>query len=240
MKIAIHQPHYFPWLGYFDKMKKVDKFVLLDQVQFEKGSQMIRNRVLDNNGFIKYLTISADTKNYLSKPYNDISTKDNEIWTVRQLNALENYYKKADYYGEVFPIIQDFLSTDFKTVCECTIGSIQLVCELLEIKTSIVYQSDVSYNRDMKKSDLVFSICDSLGADVYYSGKGASVNYLNRDCFAEHNINIVFQEFKHPEYGQINSQKFVAGLSILDVLFNCGINGAKAFLGDLYDTGAMI
>lgn len=230
MKIAIHQPHYFPWLGYFDKLKKVDKFVLLDQVQLEKGSQMIRNRVLDTNGCIKYLTISADTNNYLSKQYNDICTKNNEIWTVRQLNALGNYYKKSEYYGEIFPIVREFLSNDFQTVCECTIGSIRLMCELLGITTSIVYQSDVIYNRELRKSDLVFSICESLGADVYFSGKGASVDYLQKGHFAEHNIKIEFQEFTHPKYRQINAREFVAGLSILDVLFNCGIDGTKEFL----------
>ena len=101
MRIAIHQPHYFPWIGYFDKMAKSDGFVLLDEVQLEKGSPMVRNRVLDQAGEIKFLTISGDTKDFLSRKYSELSTKDVQQWTQRQFNALQNYYRKAKFYKEM-------------------------------------------------------------------------------------------------------------------------------------------
>ena len=149
MKAAIHQPHYFPWIGYFDKMAKADTFVILDQVQFEKGSQMVRNRVLDGNGEIKYITISGDTKDFLNREYRELLTKD------------------------------------------------------------------------------VDAICNAIGVDTYFSGRGASMTYLNREKFAENGVKIVFQDFKHPIYPQCSTSEFVPGVSILDMLFNCGITESR-------------
>ena len=227
MKAAIHQPHYFPWIGYFDKMAKADTFVILDQLQFEKGSQMVRNRVLDGNGEIKYITISGDTKDFLNREYRELLTKDVEGWTVRQMNALRNYYRKAKYQAEIFPLLEQFFQKDFKTICEWTCASMELVRELLEIKTPLIYQSDIQYDRDNKRSDLVYAICNAIGADTYFSGRGASMTYLNREKFAENGVKIVFQDFKHPVYPQCSTSEFVPGVSILDMLFNCGITESR-------------
>lgn len=227
MDIAIHQPHYFPWMGYFDKIAKVDKFVILDRVQFEKGSQMIRNRVLSDTGEIKYITISADTKNFLEREYRDIQIKNPDEWKKKQLNALKNYYRKSKYCAEILVIFEDFLKNDFSALCEWTSESILLVCKILEIKTAILFQSDIEYDDDGKKSDLVLSICKALKCDNYFSGRGGSVDYLNRERFNECGIGIKFQNFTHPEYNQSGGETFVPGLSILDVLFNCGIEGTR-------------
>ena len=227
MIVAIHQPHYFPWIGYFDKMAKSDAFVLLDEVQFEKGSQMIRNRVLDNNGEIKYITISADTKDYLNRPYRDLLTKNINEWTKRQKNALNNYYRDATYYREIFPIINEFLSKDYITVCEWTIGSINLISRLLNIDTPIINQSEIKYDRAKKKSELVYSICNALDADKYLSGRGASVDYLDREKFLANGVQIVFQDVVCPVYKQCNTNQFVPGISIIDMLFNCGVFGTR-------------
>ncbi|MGI5977546.1 MAG: WbqC family protein [Candidatus Limivicinus sp.] len=233
MKASIHQPHYFPWVGYFDKMAKADVFVLLDEVQLEKSSQMIRNRVLDGNGNIKYLTISGDTKNFLSRKYCELKTKDVDRWTGRQLNALRDYYRTAAFRDEILPIIEDFFTRDYETVCQWTCGSLLLVRELLGIKTKIIYQSDIEYDRENKRSDLVYAICNAIGADIYFSGRGASVRYLDREKFASHGVQIVFQDFKHPMYSQCSSpENFTPGLSILDMLFNCGIEETKRIFWD--------
>ena len=142
MRVAIHQPHYFPWLGYFDKMAKCDKFVLLDEVQFEKNSQMIRNRVLCD-GNIKYITISANTKGFLNKPYSEILIKDKDVWSKNQLNALRNYYRKSAYFEEIYSMMEEFLNNDYQTLCEWTVNSILLVKNMLEIHTDIILQSNI-------------------------------------------------------------------------------------------------
>lgn len=227
MIASIHQPHYFPWIGYFDKMAKTDAFVLLDEVQFEKGSQMIRNRVLDGNGDIKFLTISGETKDFMDRKYNELKTKDVSSWTQRQLNALQNYYRKAPGCNEMMPIIEEFLSRDYETICQWTCASIELIRNLLQIKTPLIYQSSVEYDRDNKKSDLIYAICNAIGADTYFSGRGGSMTYLNREKFAQNHVKIVFQDFDHPVYTQPKSDEFKPGLSILDLFFSCGVDESR-------------
>ena len=232
MRVAIHQPHYFPWIGYFDKIAKVDTFVILDQVQFEKGSQMVRNRVLSNNGDIKYITISADTKDFLNRKYCDIQIKNPNEWKIKQKNALLNYYRKAEYRDEVMNIFCNFLSNTYLFLSEWTCESVKFVCRLLDIQTEIIYQSKIDYVDKGKKSDLVLSICQALKSDCYFSGRGGSVNYLDFLEFKKNGIDVVLQDFSHPIYKQCNSEKFIPGLSILDALLNCGIQKTKQMFWD--------
>ena len=230
MIVAIHQPHYFPWLGYFDKMVKSDAFVLLDEVQFEKGSQMIRNKVVDSNGCPKYITISANTDGFLDRKYKDLQIKNLREWTGKQLNQLKNYYRKAQGFEEVYPLVEGFLKADYDTVCEWTCASIEFLCKLLNIQTPRILQSSVVYDRSCSKSDLVLEICKSLNADVYFSGRGGSVNYLDKQKFLNNKIQIEFQDFEHPIYKQKNAEVFLPGVSTLDALFNCGIEGTKQLI----------
>lgn len=227
MHASIHQPHYFPWIGYFDKMAKADAFVLLDQVQFEKSSQMIRNRVLDPNGAVKFLTISGDTKDFLNREYRELAAKDNPQWTERQMNALRNYYRRAPGAKEMLPVMEEFFQRNEPTICRWTCGSIELVRRLLDIRTPLIYQSDVPYDHDCRRSDLVYAICNAIGADTYFSGRGASVEYLDREKFAENGVKIVFQDFTHPVYPQCNSKEFIPGISVLDMLMCCGVEESR-------------
>ena len=227
MRVAIHQPHYFPWIGYFDKMAKADRFVILDQVQFEKGSQMIRNRVIDTNGEPKFLTISGETGNFLEKEYRELATKNTREWTDKQLNSIKNYYRKSRGFKEMLPIMEEFLSRDYPTICEWTCASMTLVRQLLDIQTPLLMQSEIEYDHAFRKSDLVYAICNALGADTYFSGRGASVEYLDWEKFEQNGINIVFQDFIHPVYQQVNTAEFIGGVSVLDILFNCGIEESR-------------
>lgn len=227
MRIAIHQPHYYPWLGYFHKIYNVDLFVVLDEVQFEKGSQMSRNRVLDNNGNIKYLTISIDSTDFLQKKYSEIRTKDNDIWIQKQKNCLNNYFRKSKYKQEVNEVLDGYFSNGFQTVFEWTYESIRLMNQIFGITTPLVLQSQINYPKDSRRSDLVLEICKALGADEYYAGNGASVNYLDRSEFRSNGIEIIFQEFAHPVYHQLNSDCFVPGLSVLDYMYNCGVDASE-------------
>ena len=228
MRCAIHQPHFFPWLGYLDKMAKADQFVLLDEVQMEISSYMVRNRLAATNGQIGYLTITVDRKGYLGRKYNEIETKNNEIWQKNGLNKLCEYYRKAPGYQEVMERLTLFFERDYPTVCEWTIASIEWLRDLLEIRTPLYLQKDIDYDVTQKRSDLVLSICQAMKADTYFSGRGASVQYLDRGKFAQNGVKIMFQDFTHPIYPQLHTTEFIPGLSSLDMLFNCGIEQTKA------------
>lgn len=227
MKVAIQQPHYFPWIGYFDKMAKVDLFVLLDEVQLEKRSPMTRNRVLGPGGSVEYISVAANQRGHRGKRYNEILISDDSSWKKKNLSQLQEYYRKAPFYEEILPILQQFYCADWGTLCEWSVSSIQMLKELLEIPTQLVYQKDVSYDRSNKKSDLILDLCIHVNADLYVAGRGASVQYLDREAFEKNRIKIVFQDFQHPVYPQANAPEFVSGISALDMLFNCGIKKTR-------------
>lgn len=227
MKAAIQQPHYFPWLGYFDKMAKVDLFVLMDTVQLEKRSQMARNRVLAPNGELHYISISANQSGHREKEYREIPLSKDTDWKRKNLSVLQSYYQKAPFYHEIMTLLEQYFANDFQMLCQCTIASICLIKDILQIPTKLVLQSKLAYDREQKRSDLILELCLSVNANIYVAGRGASVDYLNREKFAEANIKIVFQDFQHPVYPQCNSKKFIPGISILDILFNCGIEETR-------------
>lgn len=227
MRTAIHQPHYFPWMGYFDKMAKADAFVLLDGVQYVKSSLMSRNRILSPNGELAFLSIQVDKSGYCEKKYSEIPTVNNRVWSNKHFSLLREYYRKSIGYQEILPLLEPFYKNDYLFVCEWTIASIELCRNLLGIKTPLILQSTVEYDRSNKKSDMDMEICKAIGADTYFSGRGASVEYLDREKFARNNIKIVFQDFQHPVYPQCNSKEFILGISILDMLFNCGIEETR-------------
>lgn len=227
MRAAAHQPHYFPWVGYFDKMAKSDQFILMDTVQLEKRSPMTRNRMLAPDGELRYISISANQSGHREKEYREIPLSKDTDWRGKNLSILQAYYRKAPFYQEVMKLLESYFARDFQTLCECTIASVYLVKELLRIPTRPVLQSQLTYDRGQRKSDLILELCLASGANIYVSGRGASMNYLDREKFAENGVKIVFQDFQHPVYPQCNAKEFVPGISVLDMLFNCGIEESR-------------
>lgn len=237
MRIAIQQPHFFPWLGYFDKMAKVDAFVLMDEVQLEKRSPMTRNRILARNGDIRYFTIAANQRGSREKPYREIPLSEDPKWKVSNCRQLQDYYQKAPCYREIMPLLEAFYRQEFQSLCDCTVKSIRLVKELLEIPTELPAQSRLDYDKSQRKSDLVLALCLAAGADTYLAGRGASMRYLEREKFAEKGVEVIFQDFQHPVYPQCNSTAFVPGISTLDMLFNCGVRESRRIFWETVKNG---
>ncbi len=226
MVVGIHQPHYFPWIGYFDKMAKSDRFILLDEVQMEKGSFMYRNRIINCQGKIVYLTISGDKHGYLEKKYRDIeSTNDNEC-LKKQKNEIIQAYKESNFFDEIWNHLGILFETEETTICNYCIRSIFAIKDLLGIDTKIFLQSDLHYDETQKKNNLVLDLCKAIGANEYLSGNGAR-KYTDEASYLSAGITLRYQDFHIPEYDQIHTNEFIPGLSILDMLFNCGIERTK-------------
>ena len=236
MIAGIHQPHFFPWLGYFDKMAKSDVFVLLDQVQLEKGSYMYRNRIVDRMGKVSYLTISADKHGFLDRPFNEIQVKDADIWMPKHLNTMRLAYGNSAHFDTVWGLVEEIYNTPPETVCEFDIRTIKQIAYVLGIHTKLIMQSDLSNVEPGKKNDLVLNICKAIGADSYLSGNGAR-KYTDEDTFLQAGITLRYQSVAVPEYEQRFTQEFIGGLSILDMLFNVGIEKTRQIFWDMVSRG---
>lgn len=228
--IAIHQPNFFPWLGYFYKIAHCDTFVILDNVDFQQGNHnSITNRTkIKCNGLEKFFTVSVK-KSDAGKLISDIKIDRNSTNIKKQLKTIQFNYTKAAYYKEIYPFVEKLL-LDFETIegmSEANTFVINAVCELLGITTPVIKASGIALKEE-DRNERIIEICKKLDGTHYFSGNGAK-KYHNEQLFLENNISIKYTDFKAPVYGQVGTE-FISGLSTLDVLMNCGIEGTKNFI----------
>jgi hypothetical protein len=172
MKIAVMQPTYNPWLGYFDLMDKVDIFVYLDNVQLVKRSWQVRNRIKTKNGEL-FLTIPIKkTKSRNETLIKEALINDEKRWRKKHLESIKTNYKKAKFYKEVFPFVESLVVNDFKFLCNFNINFIEKVKEIIGIKTKTVKSSELDVSG--KKDELLVKICKKLNADTYISPQGST------------------------------------------------------------------
>lgn len=225
--MAMHQPNYIPWLGYFHKMANCDIFVYLDAVQYPRGRSFSpRNRIKTSNG-VTFLTIPLrhppgrkGKVSYLEMEFAD------EQWKQKHLKAVELNYRRAPYFSEVFDLYREQVLRHNRFV-ELNIGLIETFTAYLEITTPQVRLSELLATFG-QKSQLIVDICRAVGADSYLSGIGGGEEYNDEVYLKENGITLRYDRFEHPVYPQLWGE-FVPNLSILDVLFNCGTR-AREFL----------
>lgn len=230
--ISIHQPSYFPWLGLIDKINKSEKYIYMDEVQLSDSSFQNRNIFLTNDFKIKFLNVNI-SKKFREKKISDL-TISNPNWYIEHKNFLTENYRKHDYFGEIITRLNVFFEKNKQTDSLNTVlyNSMIWCFDILDIKTEVVRMSEMNYDRTKKASDLVKELVIASNYSTYLSGVGGK-NYMNLSDFANSKIEVVFQEFKHPIYKQRNVAEFVQGLSVLDLLFNCGIDQSKEIIRNL-------
>ena len=230
MLAAIHQHHYFPWLGYMDKMAKADVFLLLDRVQLNDASYMFRHQLLDKNGEKKYITIPFNKKGYMQRPYNELEINAQVDWQTRQKNFIWDNYRRHPYFQEIWAEIEPVFSSEYTLLWQVTDASVRLMRRLLGVETPLVYQSALAPSEE-KKSQFLIDLLRQMGADAYLSGNGAR-KYMDMDLFEDAGIRVEYQRFALPEYPQKNAPAFVPGISGLDILFNCGVEETRRIFWD--------
>lgn len=230
-KVAIHQPHYFPWLGYLDKMANVDEFILLDAVQLTDKSNMFRNIFVTKYAQEKYLTVSFEKHGYMGKPFNQVRLNKKVNWQVNHFNFLNDNYGKAPYFREIMDEISFIFKIEYENLYEPIITSLITLKNLFGIETEIIFQNNLEYNKQAHKSELVLNLCLLRNATLYLSGIGAK-KYMDVSLFEENDIRVLYQKFKHPIYPQFNTHEFVPNLSALDMLFNCGVEQSRKIFWD--------
>jgi len=214
--VAIHQPNYLPWLGFFYKMANCDVFVLLDDALHSKSSFTNRNKVKTREG-IKLLSVPLSTK---EAKINELIICNDQKWQSNHWNIIENSYRKAPHWEEYSAYFREILAKKSWTyLCELNIALIWLLKGILGIKTEIVTSSMLKISNHTG-SERNLAICKYLGADVYLSGEGAR-SYNDEEAFEREGIKLDYTAFRHPVYHQLWGD-FVASLSIIDLVFNEG------------------
>jgi hypothetical protein len=220
MKIAISQPTYLPWLGYFDLIDQVDSFVLLDSVQFEKQSWQQRNRIKTPTG-LQWLTVPVVFRGRLEQRITEVVIRDPEF-PEKHVRAIELNYRRARFFDRYFPELEGILKKhrSGSHLADLNLEIIRWTCAALDIHTPLVRSSDL--RQEGRRSQLLVNLCRCLSADRYLSPPG-SATYLMDDLqlFAAAGIKVAFHNFEHPEYRQL-FPPFVPYASVLDVLFNEG------------------
>lgn len=228
MKVGIMQPYFVPYIGYWQLLNAVDKYVIYDDVNYINRGWVNRNRIL-LNGEPKYFNLSmlAASQNKL---INQICVNKDCRLLEKNLKTIELAYKKAPFYYDVFPLIEQMLRCD-KDILSCYISdTIKIVCEYLDIKTELIVSSELKKDCSLKGQDKILAICELLNATEYYNAIGGMKLY-SFDAFKEKNIRLAFLKTNKIEYKQFGNE-FQSNLSIVDVLMFNSKDEVKKMLNE--------
>jgi len=227
MTCAIMQPTYLPWLGYFDLIDQVDKFVFLDDVQLVKRSWMVRNRIKTDQGPL-FLTIpvqkteSRDNQLIINTEIDDIQN-----WKIKHLRSIHRAYTHSDHFDNVFAFIEELISEGPSNLASFNMNIIIRIAEKINIENAIFRSSELD-NQNHRKDDKLLKICQILQCDTYISPQGSS-SYLEKNtpggAFGKSKIALYYMNYEHPIYPQLFGE-FISHMCIIDLLFNVGFEKA--------------
>ncbi len=215
--IVIHQPEYLPWINLFLKLSKCQKFVFLDNVQYTRRSFQNRN-IISKNGKLYYLTVPLhySPRETLIKDMKIDYTQD---WIEDHVNKMKDCYAHAFFFEDIFNIIYGEYKRKYEYLCDLNKALIKKFSKKMNIKCEFISSSDL--NIKGRKSDLILNICEYLNTSNYITGQG-SKEYLDEEKFKKKKIQISYLEPNKIKYDQVNNDRFVGNLSIIDYLFNMG------------------
>ncbi|MCU0605867.1 MAG: WbqC family protein [Candidatus Edwardsbacteria bacterium] len=211
-KLAVMQPYFFPYLGYFQLVRAADTFVFYDDVNFIKNGWINRNRILID-GAPHYLTVQLKNASSFS-PINRVEFTDNR---GKLLKTIQQAYQKAPFFGQAWPVVEDCLRSDTTLIGELAMRSVTKVSHYLGIDTSFqASSSHAAATKGLEKTGRLVEICRLNGATDYINPIGGRSLYRKED-FAGNGIRLSFIRSKDVRYRQ-NCPQFVPDLSIIDVI----------------------
>jgi hypothetical protein len=224
--VAIVQSCYIPWRGFFDLMKRVDEFVLFDDVQYTRRDWRNRNQIKTAQG-LKWLTIPVDVKGKYHQKIKETRIADPE-WAANHWQTIRHAYAKAAGFSEFGPVLEElYLGCEESMLSMVNYHFLTGINRMLDIQTRLSWSSD--YQLEDEKSDRLLSICKQAGATHYLSGPSAK-SYLDENLFRHEGVEVVWMDYSgYPEYRQLYPP-FEPHVSIVDLLLNEGVN-AREFVG---------
>jgi len=215
MKVAIMQPYLFPYIGYFQLIKAVDKFVIYDNIEFTKKGWINRNRILVN-GKDDYFTLplkkDSDFLHVNQKVVAETYQKD----ATKIVAKISELYKKAPQFESVFPMVKSVFMSNMDNLFDFIFYSVKLVNEYLGIKTELIISSQLNIEHNLKGENKVLAICKALNANYYLNSIGG-IGLYSKETFRQNELQLHFLKSNPIDYPQFTNE-FVPWLSIIDVL----------------------
>lgn len=227
MIVAIHQPEHLPWLGFFDKLRQADVWVMLDHVQYRKHYFQHRNRVHAASG-AAWVTVPVSTSGRLSQPLSEVRIDPQAArWRQKCWGTIAQWYQRAPYWAMYAPELEALYQREWERLVDLNDALIRFLLSALSIHVRIVKSSTLGV--EGARSGLLLEICSRLGARTYLSGISGR-EYLDVASFQASGVAVRFQTFHHPVYPQQHAP-FVPCLSAIDLLFNCGPSSRMVLQG---------
>lgn len=229
-RLAIMQPYFFPYIGYFQLIRAVDRFVIYDNIQYTKKGWINRNRFLLDGAdqlFSVPLKNAAEGLNVVDRQIADDFRKD------KLLNRLREAYRHAPYFERVFPIVENSVRQQETNLFKYIYRSLRDTCDYLEIETEFVIASSVPVAPALTGKEKVIGLCQDLGAEIYINPIGGQDLYARED-FRACGIELQFLKSKPYSYPQFN-REFVPWLSIIDVMMFNRVGDIKNYLVSGYE-----
>ena len=223
------QPYFCPYLGYFQLINKVDQFVIYDNIEYSRRGWFSRNRIAINdraNLFSIPLKRDSDYLHVNDRFLSDSSSKS----IAKILRRIENSYRHADYYSEIFPVVKSVFNCQNTNLFDYIQHSVVVWKNLLNINPPLIRSSELEIDHSLKAQNKVIAICKHLNASTYINPIGGTPLY-DRKHFSEHGLNIKFLEMNPLKYNQQN-ERFISSLSVIDVLMHNGIDKTIELLSE--------
>lgn len=231
MKLAIMQPYFMPYIGYFSLIKHTDEFILFDPVQFIRHGWIERNRILKPDGGWQYIQVPLIKDKGRDTLIKDVKINNNENWKQKIIAQLQHYKKKAPYYKNVIGLLNDIFVSQYEDITHLNRASLGFICSYLGIERRFPIFSEM--NLEIEKvnapDEWALNICKALKADSYLNPIGGT-DFFDRSKYEKFNINIQFQRMNIVEYDQRIGYDFEPALSIIDVLMFNSIEDVNQML----------
>jgi WbqC-like protein len=231
MIVAIHQPHFIPWLGYLHRMSEADLFIVLDHVQFERRNYQNRSQIR-MQGEARWLTVPVLQRSQKERIVEkEIDNGDAaRPWGRNHFATLRHAYREAGYFSSYAPELKKIFEAQWTRLVDLDAALLALLREAFGIHTKLLRSSDL--NVEGAKGDLILNLCRAVKADALLAGFGGSRGYLDAGAFAAHGIQIRPHQFAHPTYQQCGAAPFIPGLASVDLLFNAGPQSRAILMRD--------
>ncbi len=232
-RVAGIQPGYLPWLGYFDQMRRVDAFIVADEMQYTSSGWAHRNRVRGPHGPY-WLTLPVHPR--LGQRICEVRLSPHVAWAEHHLQVLHHFYRRSSHAPALLDELAQRLARHAERLVDVTVPLLFFLRDLLGIRTPLLVSSELGlekaylemFGADLGPTQRIIAFLKTLGATHLLQGQSGRA-YLDVELCKRHGISVEFQDYQHPVYPQLY-EPFVSHLSVLDLLLCCGPERARNVL----------